>query len=103
LEATGHQWFDRSTWPDDFKGHTGEIISTNGGRTLSWRNSAGVSWLLQVDLESGFLVIGDDNPYYESATREARDFTLVLGKGDKGAGKRKILGFRFLGELYVKQ
>lgn len=78
--------------------HTGEI--ERDGDALRWRNTAGVSWSLRDALDDGRLLGGPDNPY---ADQGDVDFHLQLAPDDAGGWRAEVTGFRFLGELYVRQ
>ncbi|MCP3981069.1 MAG: hypothetical protein GY716_17365 [bacterium] len=80
--------------------HVGDI--TLDGSPLRWRNTAGVSWNLDPDLDHGALRIGPDCPYYDPDV--SNDFRLALEREHELGDLVPVLdGFSFNGELYTRQ
>jgi len=80
--------------------HVGTITQF-AGDTLVWTNDAGVSWLLQAELEDGELLTGPDCPYYDPP--DGTKFEIVLERDAMGDLTSVVRGFSFGGGIYEKQ
>ncbi len=88
---------DTSVFVGDYDGGS---ISADGDNFI-WSNGDGESWTLTWDGENGRLLTGPENPY--SAFSGGDAFTIALARDENGDYTDKIIGFRFLGGLYLKQ
>jgi hypothetical protein len=80
--------------------HIGTISQISGNQ-LRWTNTAPFSWNLTADLSNGALLTGPDCPYY--APPNGTEFSIALERDANGDLVPVVDGFRFNGELYVKQ
>jgi hypothetical protein len=67
-----------------------------------WRNDAGTSWILDVNLSRGLLATYTDCPYYFSEPERGRAFRLVLRHDANVREIPEIAGFEFNGDFYAK-
>jgi hypothetical protein len=67
-----------------------------------WRNRAGVSWILDLNLSRGVLATYTDCPYYFSEPERGRYFKLVLRRDANGREIPEIAGFEFNGARYER-
>ncbi len=91
--------------PTENEWHVGEIVVEGRGKRarMRWTNTAGVAWSLEPDLAAGLLRCGPDSPYADDPRAGSTDFTLVLARDAEGDWLPRVTGFRFLGDLYVRQ
>ena len=71
------------------------------GDNFRWTNDSGFSLQLTWDAASGSFRTGSDSPYFANSGGDA--FTIVLARDENGDHTDQVIGFRFLGELYLKQ
>ena len=90
-----------NTDPNDLVGaYDGGSIAV-AGDNFQWTNDAGATWQLTWDAASGSFLTGTDNPNRASSGGNA--FTIVVARDENGDHTDQIIGFRYLGELYLKQ
>lgn len=74
---------------------------TADGDDFIWTNDSGDSWTLTWDAETGRLLTGADGPFLALSGGDA--FTIALARDENGDYTDQIIGFRYLGALYLKQ
>lgn len=73
--------------------HQGSIEAVPGSQhRLRWRNNAGITWILRLATDKEILKTDQSCPYFQSGGTEF----IVERRGGK------VVGFRFNGELYVR-
>ena len=80
--------------------YDGGSIAADGDNFL-WTSDDDESWTLTWDAETGRLLTGADSPNLALTGGDA--FTLALARDANGDYTDEIIGFRYLGELYLKQ
>ena len=88
---------DPSSLVGNYDGGSIEVAGDN----FQWTNDAGVTWQLTWDVATGSFLTGSDSPYFANSGGDA--FTIVLARDDNGDHTDEIIGFRYLGELYLRQ
>ena len=69
--------------PEENDWHRGTLIVT-GPETVEWRNKAGRSWTLRLDLANGLLRAGEDDPYHDPASPRSTDMNLIYRRDSDG-------------------
>lgn len=77
----------------------GSIAAEGDG--FRWTNDDDESWALTWDATTGRILTGPDSPFLELTGGDA--FTIALARDASGDYTDEIIGFRYLGELYLKQ
>ena len=87
--------------PNDLVGeYNGGVIEVVSDK-FQWTNDSGFSWNLTWNAESGSFLKDPGSPYFDQTGGQA--FTIVLARDENGDYTGQVLGFRFQGELYLKQ
>jgi hypothetical protein len=79
--------------------YDGGSIAADGDNFI-WTNDDGDSWQLRWDAETGRLLTGADSPSLALTGGDA--FTIALARDENGDYTDQIVGFRYLGELFLK-